>query len=141
MEALRRRPDYAALLEGWRLTKRLRTFRIFNQRDLPPFFEDALQYTRFALEQFKQRADRDGAKLVILASYRVHGNLMFERLSQMASAFDIPVIDQGDYILRQGAEIRDARWPHDYHWSLAGHRWAAEALLEYIEEHPTICDG
>ncbi len=140
LEALRRQPDYAALLEGWRPAKKPLMFRIFNRRNLHPFFEDALQYTRFALEQFQQRADRDGAKLVILTSYRVHGNLMFERLSQMAAALDIPVIDQADYIIRQGAEIGDARWRHDGHWTPAGHRWAAEALLEYIEEHPATCD-
>ena len=103
----------------------------------------APHYTHFALEQFKQRADRDGAKLVILASYKVklHGTHLFELLSKMAAALDIPVIDQADYILRQGAELMDAHWPHDGHWNFAGHRWAAEVLLEYIEEHPAICDG
>ncbi len=102
-----------------------------------------LQYTRFAMEQFKQRADRDGAKLVILASYtlRFHGPTTFERLSRMAATLGIPVIDQADYILRQGAKPEDARWRHNYHWNPAGHRWAAEALLEYIKEHPAICDG
>ncbi len=105
-------------------------------------------YTHFALEQFKQRADRDGAKLVILASYKVklhgvklHGTHIFELLSQMAATLDIPVIDQADYILRQSNKLTDAHWPHDGHWNFAGHRWAAEALLEYIEEHPAICDG
>ena len=143
LEALRRQPDHAALLEGWRPTTHPSMRVIFNRRDLPPFFEDALQYTRFALEQFRQRADRDGAKLVILASYtlRSHGPHMFERLSEMAATLGIPVIDQGDYILRQGAKLGDARWRHDYHWNLAGHRWAAEALLEYLDEHPAICDG
>ena len=141
VEALRRQPGYAALLEGWRPTTRHTLFRVFARRDLPPFFEDALQYTRFALEQFRQRAHRDGAKLVILASHKVHGTLMFERLSEMAASFDIPVIDQGDYILHQGAELEDARLRHDGHWNPAGHRWAAEALLEYIEERPAICDG
>ncbi len=101
------------------------------------------QYTRFALEQFRQRADRDGAKLVILAQYILphHGTPLFERLSKMAATLDIPVIDQADYILRQGYKLTDARWPHDFHWNPAGHRWAAEALLEYIKEHPAICDG
>ena len=143
VEALRRQPGYAALLEGWRPTGIHAMILVFARRDLPPFFEDALQYTRFALEQFQQRADRDGAKLVILATHtlKVHGTLMFERMSQMAAVLGIPVIDQSDYILRQGAKPRDARWPHDYHWNPAGHRWAAEALLEYIEEHPAICDG
>ena len=143
VEVLMRQPGYAARLEGWRPTKRSDVFRVFARKDLPPFFEDALQYTHFALEQFQQRADRDGAKLVILASYtlKVHGTHMFERLSQMAATLDIPVIDQADYILRQGADLSDAHWLHNYHWNPAGHRWAAEALLEYLEEHPAICDG
>ena len=143
LEALKRQPGYAALLEGWRPTTPDDIFLDFARRDLPPLFEDALQYTAFALEQFQQRADRDGARLVILASHTVtiRGTPMFERLSQMAASLDIPVIDQADYILRQDARLTDARWPHDYHWNPAGHRWAAEALLEYLEEHPATCDG
>ena len=142
LEALKRQPGYAALLEGWRSTRRLDMLRVFARKDLLPFFEDALRYTHFALEQFQQRADRDDANLVILASYTltIYGTPMFERLSKMAATLDIPVIDQADYILRQGADLSDAHWPHDYHWNPAGHRWAAEALLEYLEEHPAICD-
>ena len=142
VEALRRQPGYAALLEGWRPTRRLDILRVFARRDLPPFFEDALEYTRFALEQFKERADRDGANLVILASHtlKTRGARMFERTSEMAAALGIPVIDQAGYILRQGARLTDAQWPHDGHWSPAGHQWAAEALLEYIEQRPEVCN-
>ena len=66
---------------------------------------------------------------------------MFERMSEMAATLGIPVIDQADYILRQGSALTDARWPHDWHWNPAGHQWAAEALLEYIEQRPEVCDG
>ena len=142
VEALRRQPGYAALLEGWRPTTRHDMVQLFARRKLPPLFEEALEYTAFALEQFRQRADRDGAKLVILASHtlKLHGTRMFERLSEIAATLAIPVIDQADYILRQGARLTDARWPHDFHWNPAGHQWAAEALLEYIEENQEICD-
>ena len=143
VEALRRQPGYAALLEGWRPIGRRHMLLGFTRRDLHPLFEDALQYTRFALEQFRQRADRDGARLVILATYTlpIHGTPLFERLSQVAATLGIPVIDQADYILRQGARLTDARWRHDSHWNPVGHRWAAESLLEYIRERPAICDG
>ena len=142
-EALMRQPGYAAMFEGWRPTGWADVVGGFSRRDLPPFYEDALQYTRFALEQFQQRADRDGAKLVILATHtlKTSGTLLFERMSEMAATLGIPVIDQADYILRQGAGLSDARWPHDYHWSPAGHQWAAEALLEYIGQRPEVCDG
>ena len=142
VETLMRDPDHAALFEGWRPAIGHNIILVFARRDPPPFFEDALQYTAFALEQFKRRADRDGAKLVVLASYtlRHYGPRLFERLSDMAATLGIPVIDQADYILRQGAKPEDARWRHNYHWNPAGHRWAAEALLEYLEEHPVTCD-
>ena len=116
--------------------------RTFARNELHPLFEDGLQYTRFALDQFKQRADRDRAKLVILASHtlKINDPIFFKLMSKMAATLGIPVIDQSDYILRQGATLSDTQWPHDRHWNPAGHQWAAEALLEYIEEHPTICD-
>ena len=140
-EALMQQPGHAALLEGWRPTTRRGMVRVFARRDLPPLFEEALEYTRFALEQFKQRADRDGAALAILAAHELttHGTRVFERMSKTAAALGIPVIDQAGYILRQGARLADAQWPHDGHWSPAGHQWAAEALLEYIEQRPEVC--
>ena len=145
VEALRGRSGYAALLEGWRPTKRRDMLRVFARRDLPPVFEDALEYTAFALRQFKDRADRDGAKLVIMATYRMKakafGTHLFERMSEIAAALGIPVIDQADYIVRQGAELEDARWRYDAHWNVTGHRWAAEALLEYLKDHQAICNG
>ena len=144
VEAMRRRPGYAAIFEGWQPTRWPDFRRMFAREDLPPFFEDALRYTRFALEQFQQRADRDGAELVILASHTMktlESTRMFERMSRMAATLGIPVIDQTDYILRQGVALTDVRWPHDFHWSPAGHQWAAEALLEYIEQRPEVCDG
>ena len=30
---------------------------------------------------------------------------------------------------------------HDDHWNAAGHRWAAEALFDYLEQHPETCGG
>ena len=144
VETLRGRPGYAALLEGWKPINKNGFLRTFARRDLPPVFAEALEYTAFALEQFKERAERDGAKLVILATSkmkeRAFGTRVFGRMSEIAAALGIPVIDQADYIVRQGAELEDARWRHDAHWSVTGHRWAAEALLEYLKEHRAICN-
>lgn len=38
-------------------------------------------------------------------------------LSTLAEAGGIPVIDQYDYILRQGGKIEEAHWVHDWHWN------------------------
>ena len=142
-ELLRQRPRYAALLKGLPPSTLREIDRTFGQAELPPLFEEALDYTAFALEQFKARADRDGARLVILASHRMKfwGPRLFDRMQGMAAALGIPVIDQAAYILRQGATLRDAEWHHNAHWNVTGHRWAAEALLEWLRQHPEVCDG
>ena len=139
----RRSPRYAALFDGWRPTTQDDIQEPFlYAQDLPPVYEDGLDFTGFALDQFRERADRDGAALVILTSNYMgaRGDLGFDRLTALAEARGIPVIDYNDYVLRQGAEPRrDARWKHDPHWNVAGHRWAAEALLEYLKENQEIC--
>ena len=61
-------------------------------------------------------------------------------MNELAAERRIPVIDQGDVIYRQGADLRDAEWAHDSHWNPAGHQWAAEALLEYLKRNQDVCE-
>ena len=138
-----RSPRYAALFDGWRPTTRegIQDPFLYAQ-DLPPVYEDALDFTGFALDQFKERADRDGAALVILSThyFGTRGGLGFDRLTALAKPRGIPVVDYNDYVLRQGAvPWRDAKWEHDGHWNTTGHQWAAEALLEYLKRNQEIC--
>ena len=138
----RRSPGYAALLDGWQpTTPEGMDGPVLHAQDLPTVYEDALDFTAFALDQFKERADRDGAALVILSTHtmRISGDLGFDRLAALAESRGIPVIDQHDYIRRQGAEWTDAILAHDGHWNAAGHRWAAEVLLEYLKRNQDIC--
>ena len=113
----------------------------FEKKTLSPFLEKELAFTAFALDQFKERTDRDGASLVILATYTMgtRGHPTFDRLNAMAEARGIPIIDQYDYIRRQGGEIQEAYWAFDEHWNVQGHQWAAEALLEYVKKNPEVC--
>ena len=139
----RRSPRYAALLDGWWPTTRERINHPFHRaQDMPAVYEDALDYTAFALDQFGERANRDGAALVILSTHYMgtRGDLGFNRLTALAEPRGIPVIDYNDYVHRQGATPgRDAVWIHDGHWNSAGHQWAAEAVLEYLKQNQEIC--
>ena len=141
-ELLRRRPAYAPLLEE-RFGRDLSSFFAWGAegKDSWLFYEEALAFTPFGLDQFKERAARDGAALVILATHRMHrwGGSPFARMSEMAAERGIPVIDQGDVIHRQGAELRDVSWVHDDHWNPTGHQWAAKALLEYLKQNQDVC--
>ena len=114
----------------------------FGKETLLPFYEKELAFTAFALDQFVELTDRDGASLVILATHTMgtRGLPFFDRMNAMAEARGIPVIDQYDYIRRQGGDPeRDPRWTYDFHWNEQGHQWAAEALLEYVKENPEVC--
>ena len=66
------------------------------------------------------------------------GDALFELLRGLAG--DIPVISQTDHVMAVGGEIADVRWEHDYHWNATGHLRAAEAILEWLKEHPEVCD-
>ena len=153
-QLLSRRPAYGALLDGWRPVSMGNTpmrfanepppsfFTLFQEGNGHPFYEEALAFTAFGLDEFKARTERDGAALVILASHRMHrfGGGTLARLNEMAAERRIPVIDQADIIYRQGAELRAAGWAHNDHWSTAGHQWAAEALLEYLKQNQAVCE-
>ena len=148
---LSQRPHYNSLAKEWPATiekgvldhlySATSIYSVFGRKDLPPIFEEALEFTAFALDQFKERAERDGVSLVILSTMTMgtHGDWNFERMKALAQERGIPVIDQANYILQQGDQPRDARWKHDSHWNPLGHQWAAEALLEYLKKNPHIC--
>ena len=115
---------------------------LFAEENDGPLYTETLAFTAFALDEFKKRAERDGAALVILAQHaaRRYGGRVLARLNELAAERRIPVVDHADFINRQGAELRDAEWAHDGHWNLAGHRWAAEALLEYLKQNQELCE-
>ena len=142
VDLLRQRPRYESVLEGWSLTTSVGMDSMFLEETPPPAFREALEFTEFAVQQFQQRADSDGASLVILSTYMFGGedDPWAEILNDAAETSGIPVISQHDYIIRQGGMVKDARFQHDGHWNAAGHQWAAEALLEYLKQNQEICD-
>ena len=143
-EELVLRPGYEWILDGWEPANIPdgRLLHFFIMPDPPPVFREALELTAFALGEFVDRTARDGAELVILASHTMgpSGDPLFERMENMARERGIAVINQSDYIARQGGKIEDAHFAHNTHWNAQGHQWAAEALLEWLRGNPEVCD-
>ena len=145
VEMLRRDPRHAALLEGWSYPNAGDELALEPERNQTPMVRDALDVTRFALEQFRERAERDGAALVILASDTLFGaespwfTLLRGLVAEVGDG-EIPVINQYDYITGAGGESWEGHWAHDFHWNATGHRWAAEAILEWLKRNPEVCD-
>lgn len=115
---------------------------LYARRELPAALAEGLDYTAFALAEFKARAQRDGFALVVLATEHVGGAApMYQRLDKLTRAAQLDVIDLHDYIVRQGGRLADGHWSRDRHWSPTGHRWAAEALFEYLAANQDVCAG
>lgn len=95
-----------------------------------------LESTRFALRQFSLAVTHDDAALVILSNYRIWGPWA----DALASVADrIPIISQDDYLTAHGLSFQDVRWDHDGHWNPAGHRLAAQAVLEWLRANEAVC--
>ena len=116
---------------------------LFARRELPSALAEGLEYTAFALAEFVARARRDGFALVVLATEHVGGAdaPMFQRLDRLTRAAQIDLVDLHDYIVRHGGRLADAQWREDWHWNPTGHRWAAEALFEYLAANQDVCAG
>ena len=150
-EALGRDPRYAPGLAGLppdaaRLDLPLVLAQALGEPEgkRPAAVAEAVAATAFALDEFRARAARDGAVLLLFATHALREFPgPFETLSALAAERDLPVVDQYDYIVRRKGRERlpEAAYPNDGHWTPLGHRWAAEALLEYLREHPEVCAG
>lgn len=155
---LRKRPRYAELTVDWD-DKTLSERRLWrNHLEERPLMviREAFEFMAFGLDQFQERADRDGASLAILATESMSVGMGMKRvrekperapinlLREMAAARGIPVIDMYDYMIRQGGRIEDRisgmYFEHDPHWNKTGHRVAAKVVMEYLKENPGICD-
>ena len=137
---LSRRPGYE-WLAGEQPAMIADPWKALAKEALSPAFEEAMAYTGFALDEFKARTERDAAALAILATHYVGqpGDRVFDRLHDLAAARGIPVISQRAWIERRGEDVRDAHWTHDAHWTPTGHRWSAEALLDWLTHNQDVC--
>ena len=150
IERLRRRPHFAWILPpDGSAEMREWTASPFLPLSRPDVREYYVGPTAFGIGAFKERADRNGAALVILAFWPPgnpkrgkdwpYRDWTYKTLNAMAEERGVPVIDMHDYIRRQGGDVRESRFAHDIHWNATGHRWAAEALLEWLARNRHVC--
>ena len=149
----RETPEYRALLEGWRRPPGYLPWAVALALDsaewsgarLPPPYRDAVELTAFALDEFRERAERDGAELVLLAPPLFGAwKAPFRVMEELAAERGIPVLDLHERLVRRdggAARIGELHFPNDIHWNPAGHRFAAEALLDHLRDRPEICGG
>ena len=104
-----------------------------------PLFEEALEFTAFALDKFQRRVAADGASLYLLITSTIRKGPLRVVVEELAEARGIPVVSQRDYIVRQGRKLSEGTFPLDGHWNPTGHRWAAEAVLERLRQDPEVC--
>ena len=143
MAMIAERPCCASFIDDWQDAGKDSIEDSFKAKHLLPVYEDALEYTVFGIDQFKQRADQDGALLAIMVAtphMGRRGDPQFDRLSAIAEARDIPIINRYNYIVRQGHNVEDGRGYFDQHWNATGHQWAAEAILEWLKANQDVCD-
>ena len=134
-------PRHATFTQGWHPSSI--EDDLFLAEAPPPVYREALDVMGFALEQFRERAERDGATLVILADRRFggEGDPWFGLLREIAAGSGgIPIISQYDSVIAAGGSVRDTHWAWDGHWNATGHRRAAEAILEWLKANPGVCD-
>ena len=135
VQELIRRQEHAWMFDGWMPASRADIDDVILDGE-SAVFREVWGITKFTLGQFKRRADHDGVDLMILSAYTLgdEGDPMFDVLNGIATSLDIPVVSQQSYIDRQGYSTRDAHFRNDLHWSSTGHRWAAEAVWEYVKD-------
>ena len=148
-ERWRRLSGETASLAGWRPPVTLRMGVNFVGVGLAearragsepvPAYAEALELTGFALDEFAARSARDGSHLVLLLHYGF-GVARDPAMRVLAEERGIPVVDQYRYITgAAGGNPDDADFRRDMHWNPLGHRWAAEALWEYLGKRPSLC--
>ena len=138
METLSRQPGYEWILEGWYPPEDI-MMNLLLSEDPPPVFVQAREFSIWSLAEFRRRAERDGAALVVLTASTADDRPTALQ-SDMADGLGIPVVSLHDHVARANGRIEDARWPHDHHWSPQGHLWAAEAILDWLSRHPEVCE-
>ena len=99
---------------------------------LPPVFEAAVASTKCAFVEWQKLAEQDGFKLLVASANNVAGQIV--RLKGMTGDLELPLIDlHQEFVKHHDPAL--AHFKTDAHWSPNGHRWAADALVNYLADN------
>jgi lysophospholipase L1-like esterase len=131
--------DYKAKLEGWNPAPSevaSLDFVFFNPGPLPPAFEEAVALTRCSFQEWKRLAEREGLPLIAVAAPGLTGTESdktgyLQRVLSILDESKIPLLNLYPEFVKRG-NVPDAHLKFDGHWTVTGHRWAAEAISDYL---------
>ncbi|MFB9265942.1 hypothetical protein ACFFWD_22755 [Bradyrhizobium erythrophlei] len=109
----------------------------YRSSPLPEIYEQAVELTKCSFSLWKEAAERDGFKLLIVATEQVtlpNATGQIERLKRISDELQIPLFDVYPAWAKHG-DIEVGRFPFDGHWTATGHRWSADAIFEYLISH------
>ena len=131
--------DYQRKLSDWDPQKDPIDSVFFKEGKLPPAFEEAIELTKCTFVAWKTLAEKDHFRLVLMATDNLtkgawmkneeYGQI--DRLKSISRELSLPLLDLYPIFSRKGG-VALARWKHDGHWNPTGHRWAAEALIDFL---------
>lgn len=127
-------PEQAKLLDGWNPESAPTIDGMFNTPDpLPPAFAQALRFTGYAFDVYRERAKADGAEVIVLGSHEL-SDAIETRVRELLAARRMTYVSLRAHVAAKGHAASDAQWRHDGHWNPRGHAWAAEALAVEMEK-------
>ena len=141
-------PSISKRLTGWQDRYAENLDSQIHEPHLSLIYRDAVDATKFALQEFKRLTSKDGAQLILIATSQLKTSagpknksfLASQRLEKITRELGIPLIDQYNFIKKQHGNPLDAQFKHDAHWTKQGHRWAAEAIMGYLEKNTSVCE-
>jgi lysophospholipase L1-like esterase len=103
--------------------------------------------TRCSFVEWKRLAEQYGLPVVAVLVPAVRGtdattekNGQFQRISEMLGELGIPLLDLYPEFMKRG-NLVDAHFKFDGHWTPTGHKWAAEAIFDYLKREGYLQNG
>ena len=105
----------------------------YRNTPLPEIYQQAVELTKCSFSLWKEAAERDGFKLLIVATddVTIAGKSgQIDRIKALSSELQIPLFDLYPAWVSHG--IPDGKFKFDGHWNARGHQWSADAIFDYL---------